>query len=165
MQETALSIEYASEGLELPADRLLRRIVGWSAILYGAAAIIHAALYVALATKWAASPPFMAWSFRGASDIILLVLQTAIMSTLLFGGLLLLRRSQAGIVVVRTAVACAMALTILGEVTNIHATPTLASDWSTLAGAALMTLGVFDQLSVPALILLLTLPPLARRMV
>lgn len=49
MPDAGPLIAYASTGLEdQPADRLLRRIVGWSAVLYGAKALVLSALFVAL---------------------------------------------------------------------------------------------------------------------
>jgi hypothetical protein len=59
MSDLGLPIDHASQDAELPADRLLRRILAWSAIAYGADGVIQNALFIALAKKWVASPPNM----------------------------------------------------------------------------------------------------------
>jgi hypothetical protein len=110
---TAPLIEYTSEALEQPADRLLRRIVAWTAIVCGGEVVIGTALHIALAKKWVASPSNMSWEFDGRGDALLTAAQTLAMCGLLFGGLLLLRRARASIVLMRGSVVCSIVLTFV----------------------------------------------------
>jgi len=113
MPEPAGLIQYASEGEELPADRLLRRTVAGAAIAYGAEAIIRTALHVGLTREWLASPSTMTWAFN------------------------------------------------LG----MRAEPLYRDYWSTPAAAAMEASQLTRGCWLLVLIVLLTLPPLARRMV
>ena len=165
MSDTAPWIEYASQGLELPADQLLRRIVGWTAIMYGGEAVIGTALHVALARGWVASPSSMSWSLDGGWNIIVMHAQTLAMTALVTGGVLMLRRSPASVVVMRASIASSIVLAVLGLAMTLRASPVYASYLSTPATATVYTVQYLRGLWLPVLIVLLTLPPLARRMV
>jgi hypothetical protein len=165
MSDTVSPIEYAPQGLELPSDGLLRHIIAWAAIVYGGDAVIGAALHVALAKGWAASPPSMSWSLDGEWDAPLMAAQTLAMSALLIGGVLMLRRSRACFVVLRASIGCSICLTVLNLVLVLRDNPVYASYWSTPAAAAVNALQFWRGLWLPVLLVLLTLPPFARRMV
>jgi hypothetical protein len=165
MTDAAPLIEYGSGAHEPPADRLLRRIVAWAAILYGGEALISAALHVALSGGWVASPSTMSWRLDGGWDLVVMGAHKVAMSALLIGGVLMLRRSRASVVVLRASVACAIVLAILGQALAMRGSPVYASYWSTPASAAMYAMQFLRSLWLPVLIVLLTLPPLARRMV
>src|SRR2546423_12413201 len=116
MSDTTPLIEYASEGQEHPTDRLLRRIIAWSAIMYGGKALLGAALQLALGKGWLASPSTMSWYLARGWMLVVNCADTLTMCALLIGGVMLLRRSRASVVVLRSSVACSIALTILQSV-------------------------------------------------
>ena len=164
MPDDTSPIQYASPGLaELPADRLLRRIVAWTAIAYGANALARTALHVVLAKGWAAAPPNMSWSLEGGWNTAVFLVQSAAMAALVAGGVLALRRSRACVAVLRGSVACWVLLSVVGLAMLVRTNPTYASYWSTPAAAAVNAAHFLEGLCLPVLILLLTLP-LARRM-
>jgi hypothetical protein len=165
MSHGAPLIEYAPPGLEAPADRLLRRIVAWSAIVYGAEALVVKTLHVALSRGWLASPSTMSWSLDGGWSRIMMAAQALTMLAMLIGGVLMLRRSRACLVILRAGVACSIVLAILSLAMAMRASPVYRSYWSTPAAAAVNAMDFMGNLWLPILIVLLTLPPLARRMV
>jgi hypothetical protein len=161
----AVPIAYASDDLEQPADRLLRRIIGWSAIAYGGMALLGLALHVALARGWAATPSTMAWNIGGRWSVFQMVVGAMTDAALLLGGVLLLSRSRWSVLVLRASAGFAIALAAVGTGMAIRQSVVYASYWSTPATAATNALRFLAGLWLPVLILLLTLPPLARRMV
>ncbi|HEV2295416.1 MAG TPA: hypothetical protein VGR35_16315 [Tepidisphaeraceae bacterium] len=160
-----MPIEYASDALEQPADRLLRHIVGWSGIAYGGKALLGSALHVALAKGWVATPPNMSWSFDGRWDLLQMVVAAMTNTALLCGGVLLLNRSRSSVIVLRASAGFTIALAVVGLAMAMRQNATYASYWSTPATATSNALGFLGGLWLPVLIVLLTLPPLARRMV
>jgi len=161
----AMPIDYASDALEQPADRLLRRIIGWSGIAYGGKGLLGKALHVALAKGWVASPPNMSWSFDGRWDLIQMVGSTVTDAALLYGGILLLNRSRSSVIVLRASAGFAIALAVVGLAMAMRQNATYASYWSTPGTAMSNALHFLGGLWLPVLIVLITLPPLARRMV
>ena len=87
MSDPAPPIAYASAEDELPSDRLLRRIVAFSAMIYGGDALLDTALHVALARGWVASPSSMGWGFY-PNDLVITAAQTVVMFAMLMGGVL-----------------------------------------------------------------------------
>jgi len=158
-------IAYASDDLEQPADRLLRRIIGWSGVAYGGMALLGSALHVALAKGWLATPRTMGWNLGGRWGLLQMVLGAVTNAALLCGGVLLLNRSRASVPVLRASAGFAIALAVVGTGMAIRESTTYASYWSTPATATFNALRFLGGLWLPVLILLLTLPPLARRMV
>lgn len=164
MSDPGPPIAYASRAAELPADRLLRRILAWSAIFYGAQGIISNALLVALAKKWMASPRNIGWGFgRDTRDVILIVADTLVMSALIIAGILILKRGRVGVIVLRAAVISAIVRAVLYHAISALTIAEVASCWSTPGAAAMQALGILYGLWIPVLLGLLTLPPLARR--
>ncbi|MDQ3440388.1 MAG: hypothetical protein M3478_08585 [Planctomycetota bacterium] len=165
MIEPAPTIAYASEAFDTPADRLLRHVVAWTALILGGNAVVTTGLHVALAKGWAASPPSMSWSLESGWGAVVLGAHMLTNVGLVVGAVLLLRRSRMSLAFLRASVGCSLVLTALGLAMLIIENPTYRSYWSTPATAALYGIqflgGVWDE----ALIVLLTLPPLARRMV
>ena len=165
MTDSPATIDYASGADEQPQDRLLRRVVAWTAIVYGGDAVISTGLHVALAKGWLASPTSMSWGLEGGWGMVLLAVGAFANCALVVGGvLLLLRRARVGVVVLRATVAGMVAITAISLAHLMHRNPTYASYWSTPAAAGLNALQFVSGLWVPALLGLLTLPPLARRM-
>ena len=165
MSHPAASIDYASESHDTPADRLLRRIVAWAAIVYGGEALVGRALQVALGKGWLAHPSTMSWELEGGWILISNSAHTLSMCVLLVAGLLLLRRSPLGVTLLRASVAASIVVHFAGLALVLRANPTFASYWSTPGTLAFYSLNELQNLLLPALFLLLTLPPLARRMV
>lgn len=165
MSNAAPPINYALSDLEQPADRLLRRIIAWVAIACGGVAICSSALHVALSKGWLASPTSMSWDLRGGWDLVLMAAQTLTRCALVVGGVLMLNRSRASVVLLRAAAGCSIGLGALGLAMIARASPVYASYWSTPAAAAVNAMQFLNGLWAPVLILLLTLPPLARRTV
>jgi hypothetical protein len=165
MSHAAPLIAYGTEDLDTPTDRLLRRIVGWTAIVSSAKSLLTTALLVALAKKWLASPSSMVWDLDGGWNAVVRAADTAASCALLLGGLLLLRRSWAGILLIRAGVASLVALSAVSLTMLLYTNPTYASYWSTFGAAAIETSSWVSGLWPDAMLILLTLPPLARRMV
>ena len=165
MTDAGRSIADSSDAFEQPADRLLRRILGWAAIVYGGGALVGTALHVGLARTWLASPDTMSWTLRGGWDGVLLAAGALTMAGLVLGGVLLLRRrARASIPILRASVACSFVVTVLGLAMTLHESDVYASYWSTPATAVVEGMHVLQSEWLPMLIVLLTLPPLARRM-
>jgi hypothetical protein len=102
MPDPAPLIGYESNGLEDPtAYRLLRRIVGWAAIVAGAKTVVLNALYVALSRGWVAQPQNMSWGMGGRLRVAIITGETIAMSALLLSGVLLLRRSRGAVALLR----------------------------------------------------------------
>ena len=106
MSDPAPTIAYASAEEELPSDRLLRRIVALSAMIYGGAGLLSTALHIALAMKWAATPPNMGWGIGGEMDMVFMAVHALGALAILVGGVLLLLRSQIGILLLRISSIC-----------------------------------------------------------
>ena len=165
MQDTFPPLAYAPPGLDQPADRLLRRIVGWLAILFGGESLVGSALHYALAKGWLSHPANMSWSIDDSWQLALMAVSTGVKLTMFLGGVLLLRQSRTSILLLRAGAACTIGLSLLGLALLLRTNPTYASYWSTPATAAIYTMQSFQSLWLPLLVGLLTLPPLARRMV
>ena len=165
MTEPAPTIAYASETYEAHADRLLRHVVSWTALVLAGNALITTGLHVALAKGWVASPPSMSWSMGTGWGAVVLGANMLTNIGLVVGAVLLLRRSKASLAILRASVACSLVLTALGLAMLIIDNPTYRSYWSTPATAALYAIQFLSGLWDEVLIVLLTLPPLARRMV
>lgn len=165
MPDTAPMMDYASDSVEQPAEGLLRRIVAWSAILYGGESVGVTLLQVALATRWLDTPANMSWSIEGGWSRLLFTAQALAMAGFLAGGLLLLKRLPASILVLRISAGSLVVVTLGGIAATLVDYPPFASNWSTPGAAVMMALQVLHALWMPALFILLTLPPLARRMV
>ena len=165
MSHAAPSIEYASTAHDTPPDRLLRRIVAWTAIVYGGEALVARALHIALAKGWLSHPSSMSWDLAGGWILVSNSVSTLTMCALLVAGLLLLRRSALSIPILRAGVAASIVVHIVGLALVMRANPIFASYWSTPGTFAVYSLQELRNTLVPILLVLLTLPPLARRMV
>jgi hypothetical protein len=164
MSQSLAAIPYATETLEARPDQLLRRIVAWTAILYGGQAVLTTALHVALAKGWVASPNTMSWSFGGGADVLVTAARTLTNCALVTGGLFLLGRSRLGVILIRAGVAGAVVTAAAGLAVTLNAVPTYASYWSTPAAFAVNAADFLRGVALPVLLALLTLPALARRM-
>lgn len=160
-----MTIEYASEVLEQPADRLLRRIVGWMAIAYAALSLIATALRVALIKGWVAGPQNTTWMFEGSWQVGLTAAEAALNAVYLYGGVRLLNRWRWSIIILRASAFSSVALAVVSAVLFSQFNTFYASYWSTPGSAAMHAAEFLSGLWLPAIIVLLTLPPLARRMV
>ena len=153
-------IEYAAEGGAPGGDRLLRHVVAWSAIVYGGAAVVRFALHAALVMGWVASPPNTSYGFGdgwGRAGSTAHVLGAAVV---MVGGAMLLGRLRKSAVAIRTGAACLIVALVLNAVT------VLMSPYFRLtpATAAEHALHLVIIIWLPLVLVLLTLPPLARRM-
>jgi hypothetical protein len=167
MSDTAEPIEYASRAstTDLPADRLLRRAVGWTAVLYGGQAVLATALHIALARRWLRTPPNMSWDVPTGWTMIASRAQTLAMAGILVAGVLLLRRAPLAVHVLRGCVAGSIVLSIVNLGLALANNPIYASYWSTPGSFAIEALYNLGGLWLPLLLILITLPSLARRMV
>ena len=165
MTEPAPTIAYASEAYDTPADRLLRHVVAWTALVDGGKALVTTGLHVALAKGWLASPPSMGWGLQGGWGAVMLIAPMLTNVGLLIGGMLLLRRSRTSLVFLRVSVGCSLVLTAVSLAVTMIENPVYRSYWSTPGTAAMNGIQFLGGLWVEILIVLLTLPPLARRMV
>jgi hypothetical protein len=165
MSNPAPSIPYASTAhVDTPADRLLRRIVAGTAILYGGEALVGRALHIALGKGWLSYPSTMFWSVEGGWLLVSNSASSVIMCALLVAGVLLLRRSPPSIPLLRAAVAAEIVVHFVGLALVMRSEPVFASYWSAPGTFAVYSLQELRSLLVPVLLVLLTLPPLARRM-
>src|SRR5690349_2777856 len=98
-------IAYATDTQDHPADRLLRRIVGWAAVFYGGEALLRTALFVALARQWLDSPKTMGWNLGAGWSQVLSRANDLDMCLLVLAGLLLLLRRPASVPLLRVSVA------------------------------------------------------------
>src|SRR3954453_6196295 len=113
MSNPAPLIDYALNDIELPADRLLRRIIGFAAIVYGGEALVGMALHIALAKRWAASPSGMAWDLEGGWHAIVIAADVLATCAMILAGVLLLKRARVSIPVLRASITCMLILTVL----------------------------------------------------
>jgi hypothetical protein len=166
MTEPRPAIPYAPATFDdAPADRLLRRIVAGAAIADGAEALVRKAVVVGLAKGWLASPRTMSWDSSTGWVRVVTDADSLVMCAMVIGGILLLRRSRWSVVLLRAAVFVQIVLAAVSQILAMRAEPTYASYFSTPGAWVVETLGLLKGLWVPALIALLTLPPLARRMI
>src|SRR5215207_293921 len=145
-------IGYAPPGMELSADRLLRRIVAWLAILIGGHALVLKALHVGLARGWLASPPNMSWSIDERWQVVQMVFSSLVMLAMLFGGVLLLRRSPVAILLLRASAACLILQSVVSQVMYLLTNSILRSYWSTPGSAAVNALQFFQSLWLTLLV-------------
>ena len=127
--------------------------------------VIHTAVLVGLSQKWLASPRTMMWGFAGTWDVMLTAVQTLAMCVIVLGGVLLAGRSRASITLVRGGAALSILVAVMDQVLSVRSSSVGMSYWSTPATFTWQALKFLAGLWCPALLLLLTLPPLARRMV
>jgi hypothetical protein len=164
MSVANLQIDYAHEAEESRADYLLRRIVGWAAVVYGAIGLLQQALHMALARGWLSRPPNMMWSESRGWGIVLLGATLLTDCAFLLAGALLLRRSALGIPVLRGAAAFTVVATVASVVHSIFEFGNYGSYWSQPASAGVEALGVMTGLWVPLLLAALTFRPAGRRL-
>jgi hypothetical protein len=164
MTVAAIQIDYSHEAGEMSADRLLRRIVGWSAVIYGGVGVLQLALHIALARGWVSRPPYMSWSLSAGWGILLLAAHTLTECAYLLAGALLLRRSPVGIPVLRWAAVVGVPLMIAQVIHSMFEFQNYASYWSKPATAAVEALGTFNGQWVPLLIAALTFRPAGKRL-
>lgn len=165
MEDAGPLIPYASISTrDYPSDRLLRRIVGWLAIVCGGKTVVLNALYLALSKGWVAQPPSMSWGLGGPGRAAIIAGETIAMCAMLLGGLMFLRRAAGAAALLRCAAAAMVALALLNQGVVLYTDPDYAGYWSEPATAAVEALVGLNALLLPVVILLLTLPPLARRM-
>ena len=157
------ALEYAVEQDD-PAFRLLRRIVAWTALGYGAAGVALMALSFALQFGLLPNPGGISFNTT-ISGMVVPALRMVVDGGLAVGGGLLLRRDaqsrSAAILTLRVAALGAIAGAVVGAGGTLNATARfgwpMRLEW---IGRAL----IFG--AVPSVFfMLLTLPPLARRMV
>ncbi len=159
-------IEYAPDGLDAREVRLLRAIVAVTAIVYGGNALLAQGIHLALTRGWVASLSSTRWIIEGGATTVVWAADGLNMLLMLIGGVLLWRRMRSSILILRISIACTVVLLVAGIVVEMIANPTYASFWSTPASAAYNALQYpLSYMLVPILLALLTLPPLARRMV
>ena len=159
MPEPAPLIAYAVT----PPDQLLRRIAAWSAIVWAADSLLGTALHLALSRGWVASPPNMSWPRSSGWPLAVRTAEDLAASAMLIGGILLLWRSRPAVALLRAGAACSVVLIVLALVILLRTEPIYASYWSTPAAAVMEARPTLAALFEPVLIILLTLPPLARR--
>ena len=164
MSQPIALVDYASEGLQQPSDRLLRKIVAGLALAEGGIPLVCTALHIGLARHWLRSPNTMGWDFDGTWDIVCIAVSSIIESVMLVGGVLLMMNARGGIVIVRWSAIGAILMSIVATALTMQHIPTYASYWSTPATAAMNALQLIDGFLPRILLALLTLPPLARRM-
>jgi hypothetical protein len=165
MPETDPLIPYANPAVDQqPADPLLRRVVGGAAIVYSGIGLVSTALHVALARKWAASPPNVSWELGGAWTRAVMAAEALSTALVLAGGAMMLRGSRMGILLLRCGAAASVVLSLLGIAMAIGGGGTsYRSMWITPAAAALQALELFRRMWPLLLMMVLTLPPLSRR--
>jgi hypothetical protein len=164
MTAAAIQIDYAGETEESPADRLLRRIVGWAAVVYGGAGVLRLAIHIALARGWVSRPPNMSWSLSAGWGALLVAAQTLTDCGFLLAGALLLRRSFVGVPVLRGAAAVSAVMMFAHVVYAMFEFQNYASYWSKPASAAVQALDLVTGLWVPLLIAALTFRPPGKRL-
>ena len=90
--------------------------------------------------------------------------QTLAMAALLAGGVLVSRRSRTGAGVLRAGAVGSGVFSVATTAMAMYSLPSFWSSWSTPGAAAFQAIQVAEALWVPVLMVLLTLPPLGRRM-
>lgn len=158
-------VQYAVAELEQPADRLLRRIIAGTAIASSGMSISSTVVHFGLANGWLASPRNMSWAHGDAAAIAFSMLGLALAVGLLIGGFLLLKRRPAAIVLLRVCAIASLLTIPAGLATTLLGNPDYAEYWSTPGSAFLQALQYFHGAWIPILIGLLTLPPIAQRLV
>jgi hypothetical protein len=161
-----IQIDYArDEGAEAPADRLLRKMLGWAAVVYGGVSLLQMALHIGLANGLLSRPANMSWSLSGGWGLLLPGAQVLCESAFLLGGaLLLIRRSAVGVTALRVAAMVSVLLLLVGVIVNLRQFSAYASYWSKPATAAMELLDLTNGLWVPLLIAALTFRPPGRSM-
>lgn len=165
MRDTPVLVDYATDGLEAASDRLLRRVVGWLAIVYGGLMLGNSVMTMTLAMKWAASPSSISWRLGDSWSVISTILHAAALAMLTFGGALLVLRVHASIIWLRLATVSSLVLLFANIARSIHTNTIPISFWSTPVAYITYSYHYITALWVPGMVLALTLPPLARRMV
>ena len=89
---------------------------------------------------------------------------TLAMCALLVGGVLILLRARAGVGMLRLAAIGSIVLAFVSLGLVLHEEPIYASYWSKPATCAIYAMQYVEGQAVEILIVLLTLPPLVRRM-
>src|SRR4051794_24888709 len=103
MTVAPVQIDYAQDAEESPPDRLLRKIVGSAALVFGGSGVLQLAIPLALARGWVSRPPNMAWELSPGWGTILFAGELLGECAFLLAGALLLRRSSLGVAVLRWA--------------------------------------------------------------
>jgi hypothetical protein len=165
MSLNAPPIDYARDPLEQPADRLLRRIIGVLAIAHGAMGLTTNALHVLLARGWTTSPTTMSWSIDSTWQAGIMVATALVMIALLSGGVMVMRGSAAGFSMLRIGATAEILISGIGLALVLGNNSIYRSYWSTPATGVIYAIQFVEGEWVPLLMLALTLPPLARRMV
>jgi hypothetical protein len=157
-------IGYADTGATDPADHVLSKIIGVSCVLYGGGHVLSTSVHIALAKGWLASPPSMAWSMGSGWNTAFMGWQ--ILSNCLFivAGLMILRRAAVGITLLRLAAVSMVLNAVASLVVTLRELENYASYWSTIGSGTVNAIQFLNGLSVPALLALLTLPPLNSRL-
>jgi hypothetical protein len=91
-------------------------------------------------------------------------LQTLAAALLLASGVMLLGRSRIAIVLLRWGAAASIVLSFVGIAMALRDGTSYRSLWSTPGAGAYQGLELFQRLWPPLLMVMLTLPPLARRL-
>ncbi len=129
--------------------------------------LLQSACHVFLAMGWAASPPSTSWSLSSGWLLVLWCVSNLAHFALLTGGVMLLGLLPVGILIIRISTSTIVLLTLSSiAVYSTLVNPTGSYwSWSNPMAAVSFVLQHLDAVCMPVLLFLLTLPPLARRMI
>ena len=148
------TLAYASLAGDDALPRRLRRVVGWSAVVYGGGRAVGEAYFFALTRKWI--PIAVDWGeFTPAQDVLEWV-QAGSFAVLCVAGALILRRHAAGITALRLGVGLAL-LTVFGALAYETLRQTMPFHYRVLQVWSSLTHCVLE-----ALLVLMTIGPLGR---
>jgi hypothetical protein len=132
----------------------LRRVAGWGAVAYGGFGALAKVDFIAITRKWfPAGPDF--GQFTPLQDAFEWA-QVAAYVLMLLAGVLILRRSAAGVAALRLGAALTIA-TVCGEQTYSAMTESSSLQWR-----GLNVLSALAGVAMPALLSVLTIGPLGR---
>lgn len=143
----------------------LRRAIAAFCVAYGGLGLISTALHLGLQYGVLRSPSTMSWDGGGLAGQVLTAASALATSLLVFSGVFIARGRRVGVLLLRLVVAIRLVLVALGLAHTFRTLPTYATYWLTPEAAAVNVLQVIHGLWVPAIVTVLTLPPLARRIV
>lgn len=159
-------VDYAADCPPGASDRLLRRIVGWVAIVYGGLSLMRSVSHFALVVGWAARAQFPRWApLDTLEKWVFVAVDATIMAALLLGGVMLLRRMPTSIILLRVAAVCSIAFNFTYAAIFVMTYEGWMAFLSTPVAALFDKLPLIAPGWVPVILLVLTLPSLAKRIV
>jgi hypothetical protein len=165
MPEADPTIPYANRALDhKPADPVLRRAIGGAVIAYSGVGLVCTALHVALARKWAASPPYVSWDLGGTWPRTVMAAEVLATALVLAGGAIMLRGFRTGIPLLRWGAVASVVSSLVSTGMALGNEPSYRSLWTTPAAATFQALELFQGMWPLLLIVVLTLPPVSRRL-